>query len=123
MKKFYISLIVLAIIVGVMLFTKPGGEKHVEKVSTELAQYVHESLNKEDEAGLLESIIGNTIVGAISDNLVQLYVKNQLKVEDYAVLNVGPLKYNGEEHVVSIGAFNHVFSLVKTYKMRGDIKK
>lgn len=123
MKKFIGFLVVLAIIAGVMFFTCPENEKHVEKVSADVAQYVHENLNKEDESGLLESIVGNAIVGTISDNLVHLYVKNQLKVDDYALLNVGTLRYKGEEHVVSIGAFNHVFSLVKTYKMMGDIKK
>jgi len=54
--------------------------------------------------------------------VVQLYVKSQLKVENYYVLNVGKMYYDGEKRVVTIGAFNHVFCLVKAYDLLDEIK-
>lgn len=116
-------LIALAIIIIVMLFTCPDSGKHVDKVSEDVAEYVQENIGKEDYSGLLESVVGNAIAGTIGENIVRFYIQSQLKVDDYAVLNVGTLKYKGEEHVVSIGAFNHVFSLVNAYKKYGFDKK
>lgn len=113
MKRFFRILIVLAAVVAVMLFTCPDKEKHVEKVSNDVALYLQENVAESDETGMLESVVGNAIAGSISDNLVYLYIKNQLKVADYVVLNVGKIKYKGKEQVVSVGLFNHVFSFVK----------
>lgn len=123
MKKFIGFLIFLAVVAGVMFVTCPDKEKHVDKVSEDVLQYVREDVSNGENGGLMEIVIDNAVVGSISENLVRLYVKSQLKVEEFAVINIGKMRYEGEDHTVSIGAFNHVFSLVKTYKMMGDIKK
>ena len=81
MRKLIKSIVVLGILAGIMLFTCPEEEKHVDK-----------------------------------------YVKSQLKVEDYTLLNVGKMNYDGEKRVVTIGAFNHVFCLVKAYDLLDEIK-
>ena len=44
-------------------------------------------------------------------------------MEDYKVLNVGKMYYDGEKRVVTIGAFNHVFCLVKAYDLMDEIDK
>ena len=119
MKRFIKTLIVLVILAGVMLFTCPAEEKHVEKLTQEI---VNSSQEDDEDAGFLESI-GNAIAGTISEAVVKVYVKSQLKVENYYVLNVGKMYYEGEKRVVTIGVFNQVFCLVKAYDMMDEIKQ
>jgi hypothetical protein len=118
MKALIKTLIVLVILAGVMLFTCPPEEKHVEKLTQEI---VKSSQEDNENASLLESI-GNAIAGTISEAVVKVYVKNQLEVENYHVLNTGKMYYDGEKRVVTIGAFNHVFCLVKAYDLLDEIK-
>ena len=118
MKKLIKSIIVLVILAGVMLFTCPEEEKHIEKMTQEI---VKSSQENNEDSGLLESI-GNAIAGTISEAVVKVYVKSQLKVDNYYVLNIGKMYYDGEKRVVTIGAFNHVFCLVKAYDLLDDIK-
>ena len=121
MKKLVKIIIVLGIITGVMLFTCPEEGKHVEKLTQEIMSTVDDSQNDDAESSLLEEL-GGAIVGTISEKVVRIYVKSQLRVEDYKVLNVGKMYYNGEKRVVTIGAFNQVFCLVKAYDLLDEIK-
>ena len=82
---------------------------------------VDDSQNDDAESSLWEEL-GDAIVGTIGEKVVRIYVKNQLKVENYYVLNVGKMYYDGEKRVVTIGAFNHVFCLVKAYDLLDEIK-
>ena len=118
MKKLTKTIIVLAILAGIMFFTFPTDEKHVEKLTQEIVKSYQED---NEDAGILESI-GNAIAGTISETVVKVYVKSQLKVENYTLLNVGKMNYDGEKRVVTIGAFNHVFCLVKAYDLVDEIK-
>jgi len=117
MKKLTKTILVLAILAGVMLFTCPEDEKHVEKLTQEI---VNSSQENNEDAGILESI-GNAITGTLSETVVKVYVKSQLKVENYYVLNVGKMYYDGEKRVVTIGAFNRVFCLVKAYDLLDEM--
>ena len=119
MKSLIKTLIVLIILAGVMLFTCPEEEKHIEKMTQEI---VKSSQENNEDAGFLESI-GNAIAGSISEAVVKVYVKSQLKVENYYVLNVGEMYYDGEKRVVTIGAFNHVFCVVKAYDLLDEIDR
>ena len=120
MRKLIKSIVVLAILAGVMFFTCPEEEKHVDKLTQEIVASVND--RKDDtESNIIEDI-GNAIAGTLSEKVVHLYVKSQLKVENYTLLNVGKMNYDGERRVVTIGAFNHVFCLVKAYDLIDDIQ-
>lgn len=121
MKKLTKIILVLAILAGIMLFTCPEEEKHVDKLTKDIVEAVQEGQNNGEDSDWLENI-GNAIVGTLSEKVVQLYVKSQLKVENYYVLNVGKMYYDGEKRVVTIGAFNHVFCLVKAYDLLDEIE-
>ena len=114
------TIIVLGIIAGIMLLTCPEEQKHVDKLTQEIVDSAQGEHN--DDADILEEI-GNALAGTISEAVVRVYVKSQLKVEDYKVLNVGKMYYDGEKRVVTIGAFNHVFCLVKAYDLMDEIDK
>ena len=120
MKKLIRIIVVLAILAGMMFFTCPEEEKHVDKLTQKIVASTNDQ--KDDaESNIIEDI-GNAIAGTLSEKVVHLYVKSQLKVEDYTLLNVGKMNYDGEKRVVTIGAFNHVFCLVKAYDLLDDIK-
>ncbi len=120
MKKLIKTILVLAILAGVMLFTCPEEQKHVDKLTNEIVETVQKGQDI-DDSGLLEEI-GKALVGTVSETVVKVYVKSQLKVENYYVLNVGKMYYDGEKRVVTIGAFNHVFCMVKAYDLLDEIK-
>ena len=121
MKKIVKTILLLAILAGVMFFTCPEEEKHVDKLTQEIVASVNDSQKDDTESNIIEDI-GNAIAGTLSEKVVHLYVKSQLKVENYTLLNVGKMNYDGEKRVVIIGAFNHVFCLVKAYDLLDDIK-
>lgn len=120
MKKLVKIIIALGIIAGVMLFTCPEEEKHVDKLTQEIVKSAQDEQN--NDAGLLEEI-GNAIFGTISEKVVRVYVKSQLEMEDYKVLNIGKMYYDGKKRAVTIGAFNHVFCLVKAYNILDEINQ
>ena len=121
MKKLIKTILVLAILAGVMLFTCPEEQKHVDKLTNEIVETVQKGQDNEDDSGLLEEI-GKELVGTVSEAVVKVYVKSQLKVENYYVLNIGKMYYDGEKRMVTIGAFNHVFCMVKAYDLLDEIK-
>lgn len=121
MKKIIKSIIVIGILAGVMFFTCPEEEKHIDKLTQEIVASANDNQKDATESNIIEDI-GNAIVGTLSEKVVHLYVKSQLKVENYTLLNVGKMYYDGEKRVVTIGAFNHVFCLVKAYDLLDEIK-
>ena len=121
MRKLIKSIVVLGILAGIMLFTCPEEEKHVDKLTQEIVASANDVQKDDEESNIIEDI-GNAIAGTLSEKVVNLYVKSQLKVEDYTLLNVGKMNYDGEKRVVTIGAFNHVFCLVKAYDLLDEIK-
>ena len=120
MRRLTRNILLLAVLAGIMFFTVPEEEKHVDKLTKEIVASVKD--NPDDDDSLLEEI-GNAIVGAVSEKAVHVYVKNMLTVENYYVVNVGKMHYDGEKRVVTIGAFNHVFCIVKAYDLLDEIKQ
>ena len=121
MRKLIKTILLLAIVAGIMYYTCPEEEKHVDKLTEEILKSAQDNLKSGEESNLLEDI-GNAIVGTLSEKVVRVYVKSQLKVENHTVLNIGKMYYDGEKRVVTVGAFNHVFCLVKAYDLLDEIK-
>ncbi len=121
MKKLIKTILVLAIIGGIMYFTRPEEEKHIDKLTTEIVESARGEQDKDEDTNLLENL-GNAIVGTISEAAVRVYVTSQLKVEDHYVVNVGKMYYDGEVRPVTIGAFGHVFCLVKAYDLLDEME-
>lgn len=98
-----ISFFTLLSLIVVMAVTCPDKKKHSEAVS-ELASVILNDAASGDDSGfaILGAMIGNKLIGA--------FIDNNLYVDNYILFNVGKLEYNGESNVVSVGAFNHVFT-------------
>ena len=115
------TVLALAVVAGIMFFTCPEEEKHVDKLTQEIVASANDSQKDDTESNIIEDI-GNAIAGTLSEKVVHLYVKSQLKVEKYSLVNVCRMYYDGEKRVVTVGAFNHVFCLVKAYDLLDEIK-
>ena len=117
MKNLIKTILVIGIIAGIMLFTCPEEEKHIDKVTKEFVHMAQEDVGaNSSEAGVLEELIGEAIGSSISESLIHLYVKNTLKVDDYKVVTVGKMTYEGDDRIVTIGVLGRVFSLLKLYQ-------
>ena len=121
MRKLIKIILLLIVVAGIMFFTCPEEERHIDKLTNEIIETAQKGQNNGEDNDLLENL-GNAIVGTISEKVVHIYVKSQLKVDNYQIINVGKRYYDGEKRVVTIGAFNHVFCLVKAYDLLDEIK-
>lgn len=121
MRRLIRTIILLGILAGIMFFTCPEEEKHIDKLTQELVKAA-QSNPSDGETNIIEDL-GNAIVGTLGEKAIRLYVQNQLKVENHTILNLGKMKYEGEERVVTIGAFNHVFCLTKAYDMMEELEQ
>ena len=105
MKKTFIILIVLAIVVVAAKFTVPNEDKHYRMAEQRLTSLVNQKLSSFH--GVKDMLQGQSLdVKA----LVQVAL-DQMEVKDYFVCNVGKITYDGETYPLTIGVFNHVFVL------------
>ena len=93
---------ILALLV-VMAVTCPDKDKHVKSVTDSLSVILNDQASgQEDDWEMLGAMLGNKVIGAV--------IQNNLYVDNYILFNIGRLSYDGEEKIVSVGAFNHVFT-------------
>lgn len=105
MKKI-IWLIILVAVAICMLATCPTAEDHKKKIGEVITEYVND---KADEKGKAASLISSVAAAPMAD----AFLSHTLKVSNYRVLSVGRFKWDGEERVVSVGIFGHVFTFNK----------
>ena len=103
MKKLLIVVIVLAVLALFMKVTVPSPEQHREVAKDRLSELVDEKISTIE--GAKEIIEGNDID-------TKLFIKlalTQLQMKDYFVCNAGFINYDGEEYMLTLGMFGHVF--------------
>ena len=103
MKKLLIFVIILAILALFMKVTAPSPEKHREVAQEKLSELVSEKISTIE--GAKEIIEGNNI----DTKLFIRLALTQLQMKDYFVCNAGFIKYDGEEYMLTLGMFGHVF--------------
>ena len=105
MKKLLICVIILAILALFMKVTAPSPEKHREVAQEKLSELVSEKISAIE--GAKEIIEGNNI----DTKLFIRLALTQLQMKDYFVCNAGFIKYEGDEYMLTLGMFGHVFVL------------
>ena len=110
-----VSFFAVATLLVVMAVTCPNKAKHTAAVS-ELASVILNDAASGAETGfaILGAMIGNKFIGA--------FIENNLYIDNYLLFNVGKFEYNGESNVVSVGAFNHVFTMSRD-QLRKKVKE
>lgn len=104
--KNLLIIILLAAVVGV--FTNPSLEKHQEVVKEKVENL--ESVNGDIDGDDLKKI-GAIIGEAIGLNTMEMYLNNNIKIEDLKVCSLTKMKIKGEYKTIGIGAFGNVWLL------------
>ncbi|MCQ2086219.1 MAG: hypothetical protein MJZ90_03225 [Bacteroidales bacterium] len=95
MKTLIRTIIILAILAGIMYITIPTEENHRTMVEKKLTERI-----KKENPNSLE---------ALGKKIMMKLTMSQFEIDDYVVLNIGHITHNGETQYISIGMFNHVF--------------
>lgn len=107
------SLLLLTIIVIAAIFTCPDSQRHKEVVTNVMTETLNDmSASESNDEDLLTHgirVVGNLLVGGIADTAID----KMLTVDNYVVCSIGKVHYNGKDHVVSVGAFGHIFTINK----------
>ena len=107
MKKLLIVVIILLVAV-LMALTVPDRKAHKEAMMAAVKEYV------EEEA---DSRFGDNVLTQIGKSMVtksvELALSTKLKEHNYLLLNTTYVKLNGEEQLLSLGMFGHVFTFDK----------
>lgn len=107
--------VIVALVLGVMAFTRPKKAEHTAKVR----ELVYEEICKGDDAG---SLIAQGVTVFFGSALVDGFIDMALHVDDYFFFNIGRIKYQDVDKVVSVGVFNSVFLLVVANDLREDME-
>ena len=118
MKKILLFIIFIAIaLVGIV--TCPQKDAHTDALmklinvalDSELARHA----DTEEEMGLamLGSVLGSGIA--------EIVIDKKLLVDNYFVCSIGRIVFEGEEKIVSVGCFNHVFTMPED-KLKEELK-
>jgi len=108
MKKFLVLIIVLLVAV-LMALTKPDEQKHKEKMMSAVKEFVDQEA--EDRG------FGNTVLTRLGKNVVNQAINTaldvKLKFDDYIIFNKSYVRLDGEDQMLSLGMFGHVFTFDK----------
>ena len=120
MKKIgCLSLLLIALLV-VAFFTCPPKEKHVEKIASTVSNVV------DDETRGLGKFAISLIDELTGKDIVKRSVDKVITVDDYSLLSLGKVEWQGKEHITSVGIFGMVFTMPEEMiknKLRKAIKK
>lgn len=106
MKKLLVLLLLLVVVGVALVATCPDREAHKEAVKGVASAVVNAEMSQRDVDETLASI--GTMLGI---SAVDAYLNTNLVVRDHTFYNVGMLNYKGELRMVSVGVFNHVFTI------------
>lgn len=110
MKKGYVALLIIGLIVLIAALTNPGPERHKEVVKTKFKEYMQKSMkdstnvseDESNEVGLaFGMLIGNAIIEPIVNSLIS--------TDNYILFSTTKITWDGKTRVIGFGAFGNVF--------------
>lgn len=117
-KKLLVLLGLLIIVaLGAMTFMKPDREAHFNAVAQLTQSMVDKELNNIPLPKEVVNLGSETAMG-----VANMYLLNNLMVNDYFFINVGTVNRHGTAYPITIGAFNKVFLLVDEEDIKQAIK-
>lgn len=107
MKKLLVVVIVLLVAV-LMAMTVPDKKAHKEAMMKAVKEYIDEEATNR---------LGDNVLVGIGKNVaaktVELALNSKLKEHNYLVANTTYVRLKGEEQLLSVGMFGHVFTFDK----------
>ena len=117
MKKFLVFLGIIAIIAVALMATTPDRQQHVDTIKSVMKGAVNAELRDNNIDGPLASIASVAATKAVDQ-----FLNTSFLVRDQKFYSLGFIDYNGEFQMVSVGIFNHVYTLDEDHA-REMIKK
>ena len=118
MKK-VVFLIVFVAIALVGIITCPQKDAHTDAlmklVNVALDSELSRHADTKEEMGL--AMLGSFIGSGIAE----IVIDKKLLVDNYFVCSIGRIVFEGEEKIVSVGCFNHVFTMPED-KLKEELK-
>lgn len=119
------ALLAVIVLIVVMVLTCPSRESHVTEIkqisSRVFDEYIHQEYG--EMAGRFGGL-GQTALALGSmfgTQVTEKAVENYLRVDNYFIVSIGHVEYEGEKYPVSVGAFGHIFTQRNTEKIIGMI--
>jgi hypothetical protein len=106
MKKFLIFLGIIAVVAVALMATTPDRQQHVDTIKSVMTGAVNAELREKNIDGPLGSI-----ASAAATMAVDKYLSTNFLVRDHRFYSLGFIDYNNEFQMVSVGVFNHVYTL------------
>lgn len=106
MKKFLIFLGIIAVVAVALMATTPDRQQHVDTIKSVMTGAVNAELRENNIEGPLGSI-----ASAAATMAVDKYLSTNFLVRDHRFYSLGFIDYNNEYQMVSVGVFNHVYTL------------
>jgi hypothetical protein len=106
MKKFLIFLGIIAVVAVALMATTPDRQQHVDTIKSVMTGAVNAELRENNIDGPLGSI-----ASAAATMAVDKYLSTNFLVRDHRFYSLGFIDYNNEFQMVSVGVFNHVYTL------------
>jgi hypothetical protein len=106
MKKFLIFLGIIAVVAVALMATTPDRQQHVDTIKSVMTGAVNTELRENNIDGPLGSI-----ASAAATMAVDKYLSTNFLVRDHRFYSLGFIDYNNEFQMVSVGVFNHVYTL------------
>lgn len=106
MKKFLIFLGIIAVVAVALMATTPDRQQHVDTIKSVMTGAVNAELRENNIDGSLGSI-----ASAAATMAVDKYLSTNFLVRDHRFYSLGFIDYNNEFQMVSVGVFNHVYTL------------
>ena len=107
MKKLLV-VVVLLLVAVLMTQTVPDKQEHKDAMMKAVKEYVAEETKDR---------FGDNILSALGKNLVvksvELALNSKLKVNNYYLFNTTSVRLKGEDQMLSLGIFGHVFTFDK----------
>lgn len=106
MKKFLIFLGIIAVVAVALMATTPDRQQHVDTIKSVMTGAVNAELRENNIDGPLGSI-----ASAAATMAVDKYLSTNFLMRDHRFYSLGFIDYNNEFQMVSVGVFNHVYTL------------
>ena len=106
MKKFLIFPGIIAVVAVALMATTPDRQQHVDTIKSVMTGAVNAELRENNIDGPLGSI-----ASAAATMAVDKYLSTNFLVRDHRFYSLGFIDYNNEFQMVSVGVFNHVYTL------------
>lgn len=108
MKKLLVVIIILAVAI-LMTQTLPDKKAHKRAMMKAVSEYVDE---KAEENGFHSNVITN-LGKSVVNYAAATAIDAKLKVNNYYLFNTTSVRLKGEDKLLSIGLFGHVFTFDK----------